>query len=96
MAGKTTNYLRSHPAAKAKQDAYRKKYNATKDQIDYRSELIKLNREKGEKGDGKDVSHVKDKKGKSIKTVLADYRENRRGKGRHKKKKRNPRLKRRN
>jgi hypothetical protein len=62
MARSTAEYYRQNPKAKAKKNAYQKKYNRSELQIKKRVELNKINRKKGTygNGDGKDVSHKKD------------------------------------
>lgn len=57
---KTAKYYASNPEAKAKKKAYDKKFNAKPDQIKKRSELVKVNRDRGTygNGDGKDASHT--------------------------------------
>jgi hypothetical protein len=58
---KTSEYYDKHPNAKAKKDAYRKKYNKKPEQIKKRTELNKINRDRGTYGnfDGLDASHTK-------------------------------------
>lgn len=57
---KTAKYYANNPEAKAKKKAYDKKFNAKPDQIKKRSELVKVNRDRGTygNGDGKDASHT--------------------------------------
>ena len=56
---KTAEYYKKNPTALAKKRRYQKKYNARPEERARRSELVKLNRSMGKKGDGKDVSHKK-------------------------------------
>jgi len=62
MAKSTSDYYKQNPKARAKRNAYQKKYNRSQLQINKRVELNKINRERGTygNGDGKDVSHKKD------------------------------------
>lgn len=57
---KSAKYYASNPESKAKKKAYDKKFNAKPEQIKKRSELVKVNRERGTygNGDGKDASHT--------------------------------------
>ena len=57
---KSAKYYQNNPDAKKVKDSYNKKYGASKFRKIYRALLAKLNKEKGKKGDGKDVSHLKD------------------------------------
>ena len=57
---KSAKYYQNNPEAKKVKETYNKKYGATKFRKIYRALLAKLNKEKGKKGDGKDVSHLKD------------------------------------
>lgn len=61
MASKSSRYYKSHPKAKAKKNAYQKKYNATPEERKNRSRLNKVNRKRGTygNGDGLDASHTK-------------------------------------
>jgi len=61
MAKSTTKYYNDNPEAKAKKQAYQKKYNKKASERKRRSLLIKENRKRGTygNGDGKDVSHKK-------------------------------------
>jgi hypothetical protein len=58
---RTAKYYSTHPAAKAKKDAYNKEYNKSDSATKKRSELNKVNRDRGTygNGDGKDASHTK-------------------------------------
>ena len=58
---KSARYYQSNPEAKAKKDAYNKKYHSTDKRKKYRSELNKANRKDGTygNGDNKDKSHTK-------------------------------------
>ena len=57
---KSAKYYQNNPKAKDKKDKYNAKYGASLSRKLYRAGLAKLNRKKGKKGDGKDVSHTKD------------------------------------
>ena len=59
MASESTKYYKSHPKAKAKKNAYQKKFNSSKLQIRKRSSLNAENRRRGTYGNGDnlDVSH---------------------------------------
>ena len=57
---KSAKYYQKNPEAKKVKETYNKKYGATKFRKIYRTLLAKINRKKGKKGDGKDVSHTKD------------------------------------
>lgn len=60
--GKTARYYASNSAARAKKNAYQRKYNKSKAQISYRSKLNKARRKAGVYGKGgPDMSH--DRKG---------------------------------
>jgi hypothetical protein len=58
---RTAKYYSTHPEAKAKKDAYNKKYNSSDAATKKRSELNKVNRDRGTYGNGdrKDASHTK-------------------------------------
>jgi hypothetical protein len=58
---KTAKYYKENPEAYEKKLAYQKKYNEKPEQRKKRSELVKINREKGTYGnnDGLDASHTK-------------------------------------
>lgn len=59
MAGRTSEYYKTHPEARAKRLAYQAKYNKRPEQLEKRIELNKINRDRGQygDGDGKDMSH---------------------------------------
>jgi len=59
MAGRTSEYYKTHPEARAKRLAYQADYNKKPDQLKKRIELNKINRDRGQygDGDGKDMSH---------------------------------------
>ena len=63
-AGKHPSYLKLNwsPSSIARKRAYDKKYNASKEKINYRAELNQANRDAGTYGNGdkKDMSHTKD------------------------------------
>jgi hypothetical protein len=61
MVGKSTHYYNTHPAAKAKKDAYNTEYHATPARRKYRADLDKNRRARERAGQdltGKDVSHT--------------------------------------
>mgnify|MGYP007056174090 CR=1 FL=1 len=63
MVSRTAAYYRSHPKARAKKNAYMKKYNKKPSQVKKRVELITKNREHDKKygkasRSGKDLSHT--------------------------------------
>jgi|TARA_R110000787_G_scaffold217234_1_gene326101 hypothetical protein len=57
---KSAKYYQNNPKAKDKKDKYNAKYGASLSRKLYRAGLNAINRKKGKKGDGKDVSHTKD------------------------------------
>ena len=59
MAGRTSQYYKTHPEARAKRLEYQAEYNKRADQLKKRIELNRVNRERGQygDGDGKDMSH---------------------------------------
>lgn len=61
MAGRTSEYYKSHPEARKKRLEYQAEYNKRADQLKKRIELNRVNRERGQygDGDGKDMSHKK-------------------------------------
>ncbi len=89
LAGKSTGksksakYFASHPEARAKKNAYNKKYHSDPDRVNYREELNSANRRAGTYGnkDGKDMSHTKN--GKLVKESKSSNRA-RNGKGNNK------------
>ena len=58
---KTAKFYKDNPEAKAKKDAYQKKYNKKPSEVKKRVELNKINRDRGTygNGDGMDMSHTK-------------------------------------
>lgn len=56
---KTAKYYHEHPEARAKKEKYDSEYQDTPSRSKYRSNLNKINKEKGTygNGDGKDVAH---------------------------------------
>lgn len=63
MVGKTAEYYRTHPRARAKKKAYDTEFNKKKEQREKRSELTQKNREHDKKygkasRKGKDLSHT--------------------------------------
>jgi hypothetical protein len=61
MAGRTSEYYKSHPEARKKRLEYQADYNKKPEQLKKRIELNRVNRERGQygDGDGKDMSHKK-------------------------------------
>jgi hypothetical protein len=61
MAGRTSEYYKTHPEARKKRLEYQAEYNKRADQLKKRIELNKINRDRGQygDGDGKDMSHKK-------------------------------------
>lgn len=59
MAGRTSEYYKTHPEARKKRLEYQAEYNKRADQLKKRIELNKINRDRGQygDGDGKDMSH---------------------------------------
>lgn len=59
MAGRTSQYYKTHPEARVKRLEYQAEYNKRSDQLKKRIELNRVNRERGQygDGDGKDMSH---------------------------------------
>ena len=59
MAGRTSEYYKTHPEARKKRLEYQAEYNKRADQLKKRIELNRVNRERGQygDGDGKDMSH---------------------------------------
>lgn len=68
MAGRTSEYYKTHPEARAKRLAYQKTYNKEPEQLKKRIELNRENRKRGGYSDetgpnaGKDLSHHKNGK----------------------------------
>lgn len=75
-AGKHPSYLKLNwsPSSIARKRAYDKKYNASKEKINYRAELNQANRDAGTYGNGdkKDMSHTKD--GRMVKEAQSKNR----------------------
>lgn len=90
LAGKFTGksesskYFASHPEARAKKNAYNKKYHATDSRKHYRVELNQANKDAGTYGnkDGLDMSHTRG--GKLVRETRSNNRA-RNGKGNNKK-----------
>ena len=57
MASRTAEYYRKNPAARKRRLEQQKRYQKKPSQVKKRVELNRINRQKGRKGDGKDVSH---------------------------------------
>jgi hypothetical protein len=76
----SAKYFQDNPEAKAKKDAYNKKYHSSEKRKKYRTLLNKINRKKGTygNGDGKDESHTKS--GKTVQEKQSTNRA-RNGKG---------------
>lgn len=57
----SAEYFRNNPEAKAKKDAYNKKYHQSEKRKEYRASLNRANRDANTygNGDGKDMSHGK-------------------------------------
>lgn len=55
---KSAKYFKSHPGAKAKKNAYNKKYHSTTERKKYRAKLNKANRD-NPNGGSQDKSHTK-------------------------------------
>lgn len=66
------DYYRENKESYEKKKAAQKKINARPEERKKRSELVKINRQKGTVGDGKDVAHQK-----GGKTILQDQSKNR-------------------
>ena len=66
MAGRTSEYYKKNPKARAKRLAYQKEYNKRKSEVLKRTKLNAENRKRGTygNGDGLDVSHQKNGKTK--------------------------------
>lgn len=58
---KSAKYFQENPEARAKKNAYNKKYHNTPERVQYREDLNQANRKSGTygNGDGKDKSHTK-------------------------------------
>ena len=58
-SSKSAKYYQGNPDARKKKKEYDTEYHSSDSRRDYRSELNKINREKGTygNGDGKDVAH---------------------------------------
>ena len=56
---KSAKFYQDNPDAKKKKDEYNAKYGASLSRKLYRAFLNAMNKKKGKKGDGKDVSHTK-------------------------------------
>jgi hypothetical protein len=61
MAGRTSQYYKTHPEARAKRLEYQSEYNKRADQLKKRIELNRENRKRGSYADhdGKDLAHHK-------------------------------------
>jgi hypothetical protein len=58
---KSARYFASNPESREKKNEYNKKYHASSKRKKYRSELNRVNRQKGSAvGDGMDMSHGSD------------------------------------
>lgn len=77
---KTARFYNANPDAKAKKDAYNKKFNEKPSQRAKRAELAKVRRDRGVMGKGgKDMSHTKDGR------IVAESPSTNRGRNRGKK-----------
>ena len=56
---RNNSHYAENPESKKKKDEYNKKYGSTLSRKLYRAFLNALNKKKGKKGDGKDISHTK-------------------------------------
>jgi len=74
----SAKYYQKNPDAKKKKDEYNAKYGATMGRKLYRAFLNAMNKKKGKKGDGKDVSHTK--KGGTVLESQSKNRARNRGK----------------
>jgi hypothetical protein len=81
MAGKTSDYYKKNPKARAKRLKQQKEYNKTAEGLKIRTNANKLNRELGTygNGDGMDASHTGPNTGKT-ETPSANRRRPRTGK----------------
>jgi hypothetical protein len=81
MAGKTSDYYKKNPKARAKRLKQQKEYNKTAEGLKIRTNANKLNRELGTygNGDGMDASHTGPNTGKK-ETPSANRRRPRTGK----------------
>jgi len=75
---KSAKYYQDNPDAKKKKDEYNAKYGASLSRKLYRAFLNAMNKKKGKKGDGKDVSHTK--KGDTVLEPQGKNRARNRGK----------------
>ena len=57
---RSSKYFAKNDEARRKKNEYNKEYHSTPERKRYRAALNKLNRKKGKKGDGKDMSHKAD------------------------------------
>ena len=78
MASRTAEYYRKNPAARKRRLEQQKRYQKKPSQVKKRVELNRINRQKGRKGDGKDVSHTTD--GKTVLESASKNRARNRGK----------------
>ena len=59
MASRTSEYYKKNPKARRKRLKQQSEYQKKPGRVAKRVELNRINRKKGKKGDGKDVSHCK-------------------------------------
>ena len=78
MASRTAEYYRKNPAARKRRLEQQKRYQKKPSQVKKRVELNRINRQKGRKGDNKDVSHTTD--GKTVLESASKNRARNRGK----------------
>lgn len=57
---RSSKYFAQNDEARRKKNEYNKEYHSTPERKRYRAALNKLNRKKGKKGDGMDMSHMAD------------------------------------
>jgi hypothetical protein len=57
---RSSKYFAKNEEARRKKNEYNTEYHGTSERKRYRAALNKLNRKKGKKGDGKDMSHKAD------------------------------------
>ena len=57
MASRTSEYYKKNPKARRKRLKQQSEYQKRPERVAKRVELNRINRKKGKKGDGKDVSH---------------------------------------
>ena len=78
MASRTSEYYKKNPKARRKRLKQQSEYQKRPERVAKRVELNRINRKKGKKGDGKDVSHCKD--GRTVLEKASSNRKRNRGK----------------